>query len=294
MRILRLICVAVLAAGLCSCGKPAPEPPHEASQSSSSYRLSSYVVTSPAFSDGVLFVSAGDGRIRALDAATGQTKWVAETGGWINSSPAVANGVVYVGSSDEKMHALRADNGNKIWEYKASTRIEGSPEVADGKVFFSDNKDFLALAADTGALVWKCPINARAISRPKVEGGIVFFTIIDGRVMALDANTGAPRWQKARYDVVARLTTRQDQAELVVWLHNNGDTSERLKLVVKGSQGDLVSSDVEAANGDTQKTYTVTQAALDKAGGNLQLLLLDGKGGTLLSQEIKVLTPSPQ
>jgi outer membrane protein assembly factor BamB len=63
------------------------------------------VLSSPAVSNGVVYVGSGDNKLYAFDAAKGTQLWTATTGGSVDSSPAVANGMVYVGSSDGKLHA---------------------------------------------------------------------------------------------------------------------------------------------------------------------------------------------
>jgi outer membrane protein assembly factor BamB len=92
---------------------------------------------------GVVYFGSDDHKLYALDAATGQPKWVFEAGGQIESSPAVANGVVYFGCHDHKFYALDAATGQKLWEDNASATpmFLSSPIVADGMLYFgsSDN-----------------------------------------------------------------------------------------------------------------------------------------------------------
>jgi len=65
-----------------------------------------HVYSSPAVSDGVVYIGSVDKKVYALDAATGALKWNYTTGGYIGSSPAVCSGVVYIGSDDMKVYAF--------------------------------------------------------------------------------------------------------------------------------------------------------------------------------------------
>jgi len=38
-------------------------------------------------------------------------------GSWVDSSPAVVDGVVYFGSNDGKFYALDANTGHELWEF---------------------------------------------------------------------------------------------------------------------------------------------------------------------------------
>ena len=66
------------------------------------------MTSSPAVVGGVIFVGSLDGKVYALNAATGALIWSYTTGDWVASSPAVVGGVVYVGSGDGKVYALNA------------------------------------------------------------------------------------------------------------------------------------------------------------------------------------------
>jgi len=66
------------------------------------------VYSSPAVSNGVVYIGSGDLSIYALDAATGAKIWSYQTVGSVYSSPAVSNGVVYIGSGDYSIYALDA------------------------------------------------------------------------------------------------------------------------------------------------------------------------------------------
>ncbi len=57
-----------------------------------------------------LYIGSEDGTLYALDATTGILKWSYTTGSYIYSSPAVADGVVYVGSSDSIMYVFHLPN----------------------------------------------------------------------------------------------------------------------------------------------------------------------------------------
>ena len=57
--------------------------------------------------------------------------WKCKTGGYVHSSPAVSEGVVFVGSDDDYVYALDADTGAVKWKYKTGGYIwSSSPAVA--------------------------------------------------------------------------------------------------------------------------------------------------------------------
>ena len=101
--------------------------------------LGAPVSSSPALSDDMSTVYAGswDGRLYALDAATGRVKWTFETRDHIYSSPAVTqDGTVLIGSTDGSLYALTSE-GTLLWTFDCTDPIRSSAAVAgDGTIFF--------------------------------------------------------------------------------------------------------------------------------------------------------------
>ena len=99
------------------------------------YTTADIVFSSPAVSNGVVYVGSYDSNVYALNATTGATVWNYTTGGAVLSSPAVVNGVVYIGSSDNNVYALNTTTGAKVWNYTTGSGVESSPAVANGTVY---------------------------------------------------------------------------------------------------------------------------------------------------------------
>jgi outer membrane protein assembly factor BamB len=83
----------------------------------------------------VVYFGSNDGKIYALNAATGAFKWSYTANGNVASSPAIADGLVFVGSDDHKLYVLNASNGDVIWSYATGDMVVSSPAVAYGVVF---------------------------------------------------------------------------------------------------------------------------------------------------------------
>src|SRR5438309_9965807 len=98
----------------------------------------SFVYSSPAVSDGLVFVASWDTNVYAIDEHSGQQKWSFNTGSVIFSSPAVANGMVYVASRNGGiLYALSEQTGAEGWgRGTLNYFIASSPAIADGKVFY--------------------------------------------------------------------------------------------------------------------------------------------------------------
>lgn len=112
------------------------------------------------------------------------------------SSPAVVGDTVYF-ASGSRVYAVSATSGALRWKYPVdqplSTTIHTSPAYADGIVYIgADDGRLYALNANTGKDVWRFDTRSTISVSPTVDEGVVYFGSGDGRIWALDAKTGNP------------------------------------------------------------------------------------------------------
>ena len=77
---------------------------------------------------------------------TNHTLWIFTTNDRIWSSPAVSNGVVYIASFDHNVYAVSAKDGTQIWKFSTGGTIYCSPAVSNNLVYIgSDDHKIYAL-----------------------------------------------------------------------------------------------------------------------------------------------------
>ena len=132
--------------------------------------------TAPVAAGGMVFWADAAGTVRAADAATGQVRWAAHTGGRVFYPPTIAGAVAYVGSGDGHVYAFDAPTGRLLWRFRAAPVEDRIPVygrlmsrwpvasgvlVADGVAYFAagitdyDGTHLYALDASTGRLKWQ-------------------------------------------------------------------------------------------------------------------------------------------
>jgi outer membrane protein assembly factor BamB len=144
-----------------------------------------------------LFVGTHDGRILALDAATGTIKWEHKTGDAVIATPVVASGRVFCGSMDGKIYALDATNGTRLWTHDTGAAV--TTAVALHKNFVlagSRSYEFQALDAASGKPAWTRYFWFSWVeSSATVHDGIAYVGSSDAaRVSAFDAASGKTVW----------------------------------------------------------------------------------------------------
>jgi len=154
-------------------------------------------LSSPAVSEGKVYVGCDDANVYCLDADDGTIIWTYTTGDVVHSSPAVKDGRIYIGSEDEKVYCLDAEDGDEIWNFQTGIGgIHSSPAVSEGKVYVGSNDDYMyCLDAEDGDEIWNFQTGIGGIrSSPAIAYGKVYFASGDTHIYCLDANTGQEIW----------------------------------------------------------------------------------------------------
>lgn len=176
------------------------------------------IVTSPAVADEdcsdssfgnlpcqLLILGSDDGNVHTLKVifdtkggANIQEERQFSTGGKIWSDPVIKDGVAYFGSLDHKLYALEVDTGKLVWgePFETGGGVVVSPALHEGKVFFgSFDGVFYAVDAFTGQELWRFSgANNWYWGAPLVAGQMILAPSLDGKLYALDLNTGSLKW----------------------------------------------------------------------------------------------------
>lgn len=130
------------------------------------------VRSSPAVINDMVYVGSDDGRLYAIDAASGKEVWSFETDGPVVSSPAFLRHVVYVGSDDGRLYAVNAGTGNELWRYETDDRIRSSPTVQASGVP-TGIESLLGFGSDDGGMYLLDPARAEEVKTLATDHAIV-------------------------------------------------------------------------------------------------------------------------
>lgn len=148
-------------------------------------------------SGGRLYLGTHDGRVLALDPATGARLWAYAAGEAVLAAPAVHGDRVYAGSFDGHVHALDATSGALLWKRDTRGAVVSTPAVAGGLVVVGTRAyDLIALHERTGEVAWKRYVWFSWIeSSATVRDGVVYVGSSDAAaVLALDLASGRRVW----------------------------------------------------------------------------------------------------
>ena len=153
-------------------------------------------VQSPDGASKSVLIGAYDYRLYDLDAATGKTNWVFETGNYINGSPAVGDGLTAFGGCDAIIHVLGLAKGEKIKEIEAGAYIAASGALVDGKLYVGHYENaFLCVDLKEGKIAWTYKDRSFPyFSSPAVTKDFVVVGGRDKRLHCIRRATGEGVW----------------------------------------------------------------------------------------------------
>ncbi|MCB9638257.1 MAG: PQQ-binding-like beta-propeller repeat protein [Myxococcales bacterium] len=151
--------------------------------------------------DGVIYMGSNKG-IHALDAATGEERWLSKFSGLQQSAPVVVGEMCYA-LGKGALSAINRASGRKAWSFKFEGKIYDGLAYKDGVLFFVAGGKAIALeASKERRVIWE----AAATEFPLGHRGVLVYedlvvTGADGGpyLQALSRQDGRLRW-KAKFD----------------------------------------------------------------------------------------------
>jgi outer membrane protein assembly factor BamB len=161
---------------------------------------------------GLVLVGTLKGEVIALDAESGEQRWQAKATSEVLSAPAT-NGDVVVQTQDDRLIGLDAATGAQRWIHESSPAVltlrgTGAPLLTnDLAIAGLSNGKVIAVDARRGLPVWEqrvaVPQGRSELERIiDIDGGLllsgstVYVVSYQGRLAALDLNSGRVLWQR--------------------------------------------------------------------------------------------------
>ena len=154
----------------------------------------------PAVSDGVVYVANSNGRVMALDLATGDQIWRIDTDRDLAAATGVGDGLVLVSSTDGEVIALDATDGSERWRHALSSEVLAAPSAGFGvTVALALDGRVYALDSVSGEQLWRADavkplLTLRGNASPEIVEGVALIGHDSGKVAAYRLSDGANLW----------------------------------------------------------------------------------------------------
>ena len=133
---------------------PSPMPVSKAGTERWSFRTDGCVQSAPAVVDGVVYVGSDDGSLHAVDAATGQRKWIRPLYARpVRSTPMVHGDLMYV-TDDLKLYATDVQTGQGRWDFGMGMEVSTTVGIFGGLLCVGSGSELSVLEAERGIKHW--------------------------------------------------------------------------------------------------------------------------------------------
>ena len=233
-----------------------------------------YKIT-PTLIDGVIYVASSDGEVAAINAANGARLWRVELERPLSGGVGYHNRSLYLGGADGSVLQLSADDGVVEWEAAVSGEVLAAPAVSDDWVIVQtyDGK-LLGFRSGAEEPSWTFTsdvpvLTLRGTSAPILVGGNAIAGFGDGKVVAVDVDSGNVSWE-------ARIGVPQGSSEIDRIVDVDGAmTQQGIELFVASYQGRLAALD--SRTGRKLWQQNVSSVTGTNAGfGNVYVADVDG------------------
>ena len=163
------------------------------------------VVGNPVIANGIIYINSSDGRVYALNTTNGKLEWKTDRtlADKLWTSPTVGDDTLYVSTYDGHIYALSLETGQlSDWSFESEAGFASSPVVYEDTMFLGSFDRYLyAVDVTIGSdePMWKFPQEEPAgnwfWATPIINEGIVYAGCLDGRVYAIEAETGEKLWE---------------------------------------------------------------------------------------------------
>tara|TARA_X000000950_G_scaffold86420_1_gene108744 strand:- start:1107 stop:2279 length:1173 start_codon:yes stop_codon:yes gene_type:complete len=201
-----------------------------------------YKIT-PTLIDGVIYVASSDGEVAAINAANGARLWRVELERPLSGGVGYHNRSLYLGGADGSVLQLSAEDGAVEWEAAVSGEVLAAPVVSDDWVIVQtyDGK-LLGFRSGAEEPSWTFTsdvpvLTLRGTSAPILVGGNAIAGFGDGKVVAVDVDSGNVSWE-------ARIGVPQGSSEIDRIVDVDGAmTQQGIELFVASYQGRVAALD---------------------------------------------------
>ena len=157
----------------------------------------------PALDNGVVFAASHKGELIAVSLDTGRTLWLKKLKMPLSAGPAAALGTVIVGSSKGAVVAFDGATGRELWRTRVNSELLSAPAISE-KVVVMRSVDGRLHGFDThtGKVLWSVEqqvprLSLRGIATPIIAKDVAVSGFDNGKVMAVNLNTGDTVWDTA-------------------------------------------------------------------------------------------------
>jgi eukaryotic-like serine/threonine-protein kinase len=172
------------------------------------FQIKTPFIASPVSDATQTYVGGLDSVLYALELSSGKLKWKFRTNGEIRSSVSINSNSIYLSGGDGVLYCLDKNTGKVNWQFRTLGGLLGerkydfadyfysTPVLYQNKLFFgAGDGRVYAINPDSGKLIWSYQANDIVHTTPAFSDNKLFVGSFDGHLYALNTNDGSLLWK---------------------------------------------------------------------------------------------------
>ncbi|MCS6884227.1 MAG: PQQ-binding-like beta-propeller repeat protein [Acidobacteriota bacterium] len=140
-----------------------------------------------------IYVNTGDAKFRALELGTGRHLWSIDVASAVKAGIVAYDEFLFFGCESGLLYCLSTD-GKLKWTFQARDSIRTAVAVDGERVYFGDMSGYVYAVRTNGKLLWQVRTGAAIEARPLLYDNTVYIASYDNFVYALEADSGNRKW----------------------------------------------------------------------------------------------------
>jgi len=173
-------------------------------------------LATPAIAYNTLYIGGGFGSYEfyALDAKTGEPKWLFHCGDDGPTAAVVDKGKVAFNTESCILYVLDAETGKKLWGEWLGDPLMSQPAMKNNKVVMAFPNDkgghsLVCMEVETDKHLWEATLPGELISAPVIDETLVYASTLEGSIHCFDFHTGK------------KIFSKRHQATSAPWIWKN-------------------------------------------------------------------------
>ena len=203
-----------------------------------------FLLLRPAVTENAVYAASYDGEVAKLSRTDGDEIWEIDTEHRITGAVDAGYGVVAYGTGEGEAVALDDEDGSQLWLTKLTGQVLAVPAIGAELIVYQTYDGRLhALDRETGEVKWVFdtsvpPLTLRGESSPIQIGNIVMAGFANGKLVALDTQSGFVGWERSISEPTGRSELeRLNDLDGRFWLSRNA-------VYAVNFQGSLMALDI--------------------------------------------------
>ena len=170
---------------------------------SKSSKASTYLKLKPTIRGNIIYIANASGTVQAIDRVTAKIVWTKLINKGLVCGPTVAEGYVAIGTNRSSVVLLRQSDGTEVRRFKVSGDVLSKPGIKHNKLIIKTiDGNLYGFNLKTGEKVWVAQHGSpslilKASSSPVFVGSLAIVGFSDGKLDAIDIDTGIVVWQRS-------------------------------------------------------------------------------------------------